>query len=219
MVWDVYLVGQQQVLTSTEYFTKPFMTNNSPSVGVIEKLQLCAMRPQLSEFKHLPLQKIRVLELACCHLISADLIHLSQLIPNMPSLEELDLSGNNFTHQSEFNSLASMLTRPSSLKTVSLQCLKLHFKADTCTLQLSTWTSMHEFLVLNMVERGIHKTLTLKLGPFLGENIDHILKLVADVLQKNTTLQRRVEVASAHDFSQHKGFTLDKRLVWVPART
>ena len=80
---------------------KPFMINNSPSVGVIEKLSFNGLRPQLCEFKHLPLQEIRVLELSFCELTNTDLLHLSELITNMPSLEELDLSENNFTPQDD----------------------------------------------------------------------------------------------------------------------
>ena len=81
-------------ILSFEYFTKPFMINNSPSVGVIEKLSLESLRLQLCEFKYLPLQEIRVLELPYCELTNTDILHLSELIPNMPSLEELDLSNN-----------------------------------------------------------------------------------------------------------------------------
>ena len=43
---------------------------------------------------------------------------------------------------------------------------------------------------------------------------DPVLGAIADALQGNTTLQE-FEVASLHDLSQHKAFTLDKRLVWT----
>ena len=96
MTWKVNFAN-----CSSEYFTKPFMINNSPSVGVIEKLSFSNVRPQLCEFKHLPLQEIRILQLSFCELTNTDLLHLSELITNMPSLEELNLSDNNFTPQDD----------------------------------------------------------------------------------------------------------------------
>ena len=89
------------IFPSTEYFTKPFMINNSPSAGVIEELSFSYVRPQLCEFNHLPLQEIRVLKLSCCELTNTDLLCLCELITNMPSLEELDLSLNEFTPQDD----------------------------------------------------------------------------------------------------------------------
>ena len=77
------------------------MINDSPSVGVIDELSFTLVRPQLCEFKHLPLQEIRVLELSHCELTNTDLLHLSELITNIPSLEELDLSSNQFTPQDD----------------------------------------------------------------------------------------------------------------------
>ena len=98
MTWKVNFDGRELGLPhSIEYFTKPFMISNSPSVGVIEKLSLLCVQPQLCELKHLPLQEIRVLELSWCELTNTDLLHLSELITNMPSLVELDLSRNHFT--------------------------------------------------------------------------------------------------------------------------
>ena len=100
MTWKVYFSTDGDVV-SAEYFTKPFMINNSPSVGFIEELSFSLVRPQLCEFKHLPLQEIRVLDLSFCELTNTDLLHLSELITNMPSLEELDLSWNMFTPQDD----------------------------------------------------------------------------------------------------------------------
>ena len=101
MTWKVYFHSGAGNLSSTEYFTKPFMISNPPSVGVIEKLSFLGVRPQLCEFKHLPLQEIRVLQLSICELTNTDLLHLSELITNMPSLEELNLSHNEFTPQDD----------------------------------------------------------------------------------------------------------------------
>ena len=102
MTWKVNFDGRELDLPrSIEYFTKPFMISNSPSVGVIEKLSLQSVQPQLCELKHLPLQEIRVLELSYCEFTNTDLLHLSELITNMPSLEELDLSWNEFTLQDD----------------------------------------------------------------------------------------------------------------------
>ena len=99
MTWKVTFFSDD--FTSIGYFTKPFMINNSSSVGVIEMLYFHKVQPQLCEFKHLPLQEIRVLELIGCELTNTDLLHLSELITNMPSLERLDLSQNEFTPQDD----------------------------------------------------------------------------------------------------------------------
>ena len=101
MTWTVKIYGDDYDFPSTEYFTKPFMISNSPSVGVIEELSFSNVRPQLCEFKQLPLQEIRILKLSCCELTNTDLLHLCELITNMPSLEELNLSINTFTPQDD----------------------------------------------------------------------------------------------------------------------
>ena len=101
MTWKVVIYGDDEDFPSTEYFTKPFMINNSPSAGVIEQLSFSNVRLQLYEFKHLPLQEIRILKLSCCELTNTDLLCLCELITNMPSLEELDISDNIFTPQDD----------------------------------------------------------------------------------------------------------------------
>ena len=84
-----------------EYFTKPFM-KNTPRANVIKKIKFFGCSElQLCDFKHLPLQEVRVLQFYSCHLTNTDLIHLSELLLNMPSLEDLDLSGDQFTPQDD----------------------------------------------------------------------------------------------------------------------
>ena len=82
MAWEV-----QCSHSPAEYFTKPFI-KNTPSANVGNKINFFECRAlQLCDFKHLPLQEIRHLKLVDCDLTNTDLIHLSELIPNMPSLE------------------------------------------------------------------------------------------------------------------------------------
>ena len=79
------------IISPADYFTKPFM-KNTPSANVIKKIYFfrCSAL-QLCDFKHLPLQEVRVLRLRDCDFTNTDLIHLSELIPNMPSLEVFGL--------------------------------------------------------------------------------------------------------------------------------
>ena len=96
MAWEVVCIS-----SPVEYFTKPFM-KNTPSANVIKLIFFEGCNAlQLYDFKHLPLQEVGVLQLLGCHLTNTDLIHLSELIPNMPSLEVLGLSSNQFTPQDD----------------------------------------------------------------------------------------------------------------------
>ena len=89
------------ISSPAEYFTKPFM-NNTPSANVIKKMDFCWCGTlQLCDFKHLPLQEVRVLQFRSCHLTNTNLIHLSELIPTMPSLEVLVLHNQEFTPQDD----------------------------------------------------------------------------------------------------------------------
>ena len=83
-----------------EYFTKPFM-KNTPCANVIKKIYFRSCGAlQICDFKHLPLQGVRVLHLQYCRLTNTDLIHLSELILNMPSLEVFELN-DQFTPQDD----------------------------------------------------------------------------------------------------------------------
>ena len=280
MAWEVDCKS-----SPAEYFIKPFMMN-APSPNVIKLINFWECRAlQLCDFKHLPLQEVRVLELQYCHLTNTDLIHLSELIPNMPSLEVFGLSYNQFTPQDDgflmvlqqlshsnvttlkirstgfcsllqSNSrhdyisalkslidpssgrlqeltagdygdgnggLASLLSPPSSLRTLYLWAPNLcfsHFEDNTClttlSIDVSKWSNLQLPAVVKIVKHN--KTLLyMKLGMFgshLLDKPDPVLRAIADALQENTTLQE-FKVASHYDLSQHKAFTLDKRLVWT----
>ena len=138
MTWKVNFYGGVD-FPSIEYFTKPFMINNSPSVGVIEKLSFFQVRPQLCEFKHLPLQEIRVLGLSWCELTNTDLLHLSELITNMPSLVELDLSRNHFTPLQD-DGLLKVLQQLSHSKVTTLNV------DNTAFYRLFQSNSTHDYL-------------------------------------------------------------------------
>ena len=262
--------------STAEYFTKPFM-KNTPSANVIKKIDFTGCSAlQLCDFKHLPLQEVRVLNFCSCHLTDTDLIHLSELLLNMPSLEDLNLSGNQFTPQDDGflkvlqqlshsnvttlsiretgfcsllqsnshgdyisalkslidpssgrlqelaagdcydddGTLSCLLSPPSSLRTLHLHYPNLcfsHFEDNTCLTTLCIndwkWSDLQLSAVVKIVKHN--KTL---LYMKLKRMEDLVLGAIADALQENTTLQE-FEVASFHDLSQHKAFTLDKRLV------
>ena len=56
-----------------------------------------------------------------------------------------------------------------------------------------------------------HLVLDLRIN---AQEMDRYLSAIADALQENATLQR-VEVRSRRDISQHRAFSLDRRLVWI----
>ena len=95
MAWEVVCY-----CSPAKCFTKPFM-KNTPSANVIKKIyfRMCN-RLQLCDFKHIPWQEVRVFQLHNCDLVNTDLIHLSELILNMPSLETFELS-DEFTPQDD----------------------------------------------------------------------------------------------------------------------
>ena len=283
MAWEV-----ECKFSTAEYFTKPFM-KNTPSANVIKKIDFSTCDAlQLCDFRHLPLQEVRVFELFGCDLTNTDLIHLSELTLNMPSLEVFELcdhftpqddgflkvlqqlSHSNVTtlniHGTDFCSLlqsnsrhdyisalkslidpssgrlqeltagdfcdgqgddgtlASLLSPPSSLRTLHLDTPNLcfsHFEGNTCLTTLGIevwkWSDLQLPAVVKIVKHN--KTLLyMKLTMFdtleLDKRMKEVLDAIADALQVNTTLQE-FKVASLHDLSQHKAFTLDKRLVWT----
>ena len=86
MAWEVDFFN---IRFDVEYFTNPFIKNTSNANVIRELLTNCNAFP-LGDFKHLPLQDIRVLRLRD-YKLTTDLVHLFELIPKMPSLEYLDL--------------------------------------------------------------------------------------------------------------------------------
>ena len=275
MAWEVVCYT-----SPTEYFTKPFM-KNTPSANDIKKIKFVGCYAlQLCDFNRLPLQEVRVLQLLSCN---TDLIHLSELIPNMPSLKVFDLRYNQFTPQDDSflkvlqqlshtnvttlnirstgfcsllqsnsrhdyisalkslidpssgrlqelragdghgydGTLASLLSPPSSLRTLHLYEPNLcfsHFEDNTCLTTLGIYVEKWSNLQLPAVVKIVKHNKTLlymKLRLFGADMRDRPgLGALADAIQGNTTLQE-FEVASFNDLSQHKAFTLDKRLVWT----
>ena len=117
MAWEVVCIS-----SPAEYFTKPFM-KNTPSANVIKKIYfvMCSAL-QLCDFKHLPLQEVRVLQISSCRLTNTDLIHFSELVPDLPSLDVLDLSYNQFTDQDiSFLKVLQQLSH-SNVTTLNISC-------------------------------------------------------------------------------------------------
>jgi hypothetical protein len=115
VAWDLYFYGFAPPSSSSECFTKPFMQNVN-SANVIRKLKFVCCRVELLEFVYLPLHEITVLQLSLCELTNTDLVNLSEFIPCMPSLKELDLSGNQFTYQDGFLMVLQQLSHSSVTK-------------------------------------------------------------------------------------------------------
>ena len=122
-------------------------------------------------------------------------------------------------HGDDDGTLAGLLSPPSSLRTLHLWAPNLcfsHFE-DTCvtTLRIEVYklSDLQLPAVVNIVRHN--KTLlNMKLRIFVVPEGDPVLGAIADALQGNTTLQE-FEVVCPRDLSQHKAFTLDKRLVWT----
>ena len=127
------------ISSPAEYFTKPFM-KNTPSANVIKKIYFGSCDAlQICDFKHLPLQEVRVLQFYRCHLTNTDSIHLSELLLNMPSLEDLDLSANQFTPQDDgFLKVLQQLSH-SNVTTLNI-C------ADTGFCRLLQSNSRHDYI-------------------------------------------------------------------------
>ena len=127
------------ISSPAEYFTKPFM-KNTPSANVIKKIYFrrCYYTLQLCDFKHLPLQEVRVLVLDNCGLTNTDLTHLFELIPNMPSLEVFDLSYNQFTrHDDDFLKVLQQLSHS------NVTTLKISGAGFCCLMQSN---SLHDYI-------------------------------------------------------------------------
>ena len=114
--------------------------------------------------------------------------------------------------------LASLLCPPSSLRILYLHrpnfCFS-HFEDNTCLTTLNiAWSDDLQLAALVEIVKH-NKTLLymeLRMLCILEEDQrDPVLGAIADALQGNTTLQE-FQVACFHDLSQHKAFTLDKRL-------
>ena len=119
--------------------------------------------------------------------------------------------------------LASLLSSPSSLRTLTLykpNLLFSHFEDNTSLttlgIDLIVWPDSQLSAVVRIVK--YNKTLLkMILGIYFAKDGRHnrVLDAIADALQENTTLQR-VEVIGlkCHEISQHHGaFAHDKRLV------
>ena len=70
------------------------LNTKSTSVGVINKLDLFQCHLNLTDWKSNPLNGITALRLCQCELTNPDMALLSELIPDLPCLEELDISFN-----------------------------------------------------------------------------------------------------------------------------
>ena len=65
-----------------------------PSVGIIKEFYLQNSNFDFTDFRPDHLRGTTALHLTLCKLTNTDMIHLSELIPHLPCLEELDISSN-----------------------------------------------------------------------------------------------------------------------------
>ena len=89
--WDVRLWGNVH-----HSFTCGLQTN-TPSVGVIEKMLISNCPVRFTELKSNPIYQINTLLLANCQLTNADMVLLSELIPQLTCLRGLSILYNHAT--------------------------------------------------------------------------------------------------------------------------
>ena len=89
--WDVRLRGNVH-----HSFTCGLQTN-TPSVGVIEKMFIFNCPVRFTELKSNPIYQINTLLLANCQLTNADMVLLSELIPQLTCLMRLNIQRNHVT--------------------------------------------------------------------------------------------------------------------------
>ena len=89
--WDVLLRGNVH-----HSFTCGLQTN-TPNVGVIKKLGILECPVRFAELESNPICQLNKLELSSCQLTNADMVHFSELIPKLTSLNVLYISNNCFT--------------------------------------------------------------------------------------------------------------------------
>ena len=89
--WDVRLRGNVH-----HSFTCGLQTN-TPSVGVIEKMLISNCPVRFTELKSNPIYQINTLLLANCQLTNADMVLLSELIPQLTCLRGLSILYNHAT--------------------------------------------------------------------------------------------------------------------------
>ena len=89
--WDVRLQGNVH-----HSFTCGLQTN-TPSVGVIEKMNILNCPVRFTELKSNPIYQVSNLLLICCQLTNADMVLLSELIPQLTCLRGLYIQENHAT--------------------------------------------------------------------------------------------------------------------------
>ena len=161
----------------TEYFTKPFM-KNTPSANVIKKLSFSGtfdiIELQLCDFKHL-----RFLHLDC-DFTNTDLIHLSELILNMPSLEVLELHHQLTPQDDGFLKVLQQLSH-SNVTTLSIRGIGF------CSLLQSN--SRHDYIsaLKSLIDLSSGRLQELTAGDDTGDGDDGTL---ASLLSPPTSLRK-----------------------------
>ena len=89
--WDVRLRGNVH-----HSFTCGLQTN-TPSVGVIERMHILNCPVRFTELKSNPIYQVKVLLLPNCQLTNADMVLLSELIPQLTCLRFLSIRDNHAT--------------------------------------------------------------------------------------------------------------------------
>ena len=112
--WNVRVTGNSQHLVCG-------LNTRIPSVGIIKEFYVDQSDFDITDFQPDHLRGTIVLHLIECKLTNTDMVHLSELIPRLPCLEELDISNDGIIKEDGFLKVLHQLSSDNSNVT-SLSC-------------------------------------------------------------------------------------------------
>ena len=111
----------------------PGLKTRTPSIGFINCLSITNhLAPNFAEFKDCSLQHLTSLSLTGCSLKDINLVHFSELLPNLTSLWYLDIALSQVRYRTHHNGVTKMLEQ---LAHSSVTFLDIHFSLLTCFLE------------------------------------------------------------------------------------